>query len=99
MKAGTLRRWPKIVGRGRLRSRVIERVDNVGLSMGHRQQPPTVPKHYAGQWIAWNRRHTKIIASGRTFAETRERAIAAGESDPWLAKVPKTDVRFVGGSR
>ena len=60
------------------------------------QHPPTVPKHYAGQWIAWDRRQTKIVASGRSFTEARERALAAGEPDPVLAKVPKANVRFVG---
>jgi hypothetical protein len=62
------------------------------------QQPPTVPKRYAGLWIAWDRRQTKIVASGRSFAEARQHALAAGEPDPVLAKAPKADVRFVGGS-
>ena len=41
------------------------------------------------QWIAWDRRQTKIVASGRTFAEAKERAVAAGELDPVMAKAPK----------
>jgi hypothetical protein len=69
------------------------------MTMGQqRQPPPTVPRRYAGQWIAWDRRQTKIIAAGRSFAEAKERAIAAGEPAPVLAKVPKANVRFVGGS-
>ena len=63
-----------------------------------RGQPPTVPKRYAGLWVAWDQRQTKIVASGRTFAEARKRAVAAGEPDPVLAKAPKAGVRFVGGS-
>ncbi len=58
--------------------------------------PLLVPRIYAGQWIAWDRRQTRIVASGRTFAEAEERAGAAGESDPVMAKAPKADVRFVG---
>lgn len=61
------------------------------------KQPPMVPREYAGQWIAWDRRQTKIVGSGRTFAEAKQRAEAAGEADPVLAKVPKATVRFVGG--
>lgn len=63
-----------------------------------RQVPPIVPRQYAGQWIAWDRRQTKIVASGRSLAEAIRRAAAAGESDPVLAKAPKANVRFVGGS-
>jgi hypothetical protein len=60
------------------------------------KEPLLVPKDYAGQWIAWDRGQTRIVASGRTFAEAKERAVAAGESDPVMAKAPKADVRFVG---
>ncbi len=59
-------------------------------------EPLVVPLNYSGQWIAWDRQQAKIVASGRTFAEAKERAVAAGESDPVMAKVPKADVRFVG---
>ena len=61
------------------------------------KQPPIVPKKYAGQWIAWDHDQTRIIASGRTFAEVLDAARAAGEPDPLLEKVPRSDVRFVGG--
>lgn len=57
---------------------------------------PIVPKKYAGQWIAWDHDHKKIIASGRTFAEVRAAAIASGDPDPIMDKVPSADVRFVG---
>lgn len=62
------------------------------------KQPPLVPKKYAGQWIAWNHKQTKIVACGRTFAEAKRAADEAGVSDPLLAKVPRADVRFVGGA-
>jgi hypothetical protein len=60
---------------------------------------PTVPKKYAGQWIAWNRLRTAIVASGRTLADARRAAEAAGESAPVLAKAPRANVRFLGGVR
>jgi hypothetical protein len=60
---------------------------------------PVVPKKYAGQWIAWDRARTTIVASGRTFDDARRAAEAAGESAPILAKAPRADVRFLGGVR
>jgi hypothetical protein len=60
---------------------------------------PIVPKDYAGQWIAWNPEQTKIVASGRTFREAWEAARLAGESNALLDKVPRADVRFIGGLR
>jgi hypothetical protein len=62
-----------------------------------RPQRPTVPIRYAGLWIAWDRRQTKIVASGQSFAEAKAQANLAGEPEPVLAKVPKAGVRFVGG--
>ncbi len=50
---------------------------------------PIVPREFAGKWVAWDRLHKKIIASGRTFAEVRREAKAAGESRPELMKVPR----------
>jgi hypothetical protein len=61
-------------------------------------ESPIVPKEYAGMWIAWDQKETKIIASGRTFAEAQSGATLAGEAHPVFAKVPKFDVRFVGNS-
>jgi hypothetical protein len=60
------------------------------------KEPPIVPIKYAGQWIAWNGQQTRIIASGSTWQEARQAAIAAGEPDPVLDKVPRARVRFVG---
>jgi hypothetical protein len=63
------------------------------------QNLPTVPKQFAGQWIAWNRDQTSIVASGRTMDDARRGAEAAGEPRPILAKAPRADVRFLGGVR
>jgi hypothetical protein len=60
------------------------------------KHPPVVPRRYAGLWIAWDRLQTKVIASGRTFADAKRAALAAGEPDPLLAKAPRPDARFLG---
>lgn len=61
------------------------------------QQTPIVPKKYAGKWIAWDHGHPpRIIASGEHYAPTRQAAIAAGEADPLMDKVPSAAVRFIG---
>ena len=60
---------------------------------------PTVPRKFAGQWIAWNRDRSAIVASGRTLEDARRAAQAAGESAPILAKAPRAKVRFLGGVR
>jgi hypothetical protein len=60
---------------------------------------PVVPKKFAGQWIAWNRDRTTIIASGRTFEDARREAERRGETAPILAKAPAANVRFLGGVR
>ena len=49
---------------------------------------PTVPKKYAGKWIAWDHSMTRIVASGTTTDEVLEAAKKAGETDPILDKVP-----------
>ncbi len=51
-----------------------------------------VSSKYAGLWIAWNSAQSRIIASGHNFKETYQTAIAKGEDDPVLAKVPRSDV-------
>jgi hypothetical protein len=60
---------------------------------------PIVPRKFAGQWIAWNRARTAIVASGRTLDDARRAAEAAGEAEPILAKAPRANVRFLGGVR
>lgn len=57
---------------------------------------PTVPREYAGQWIAWNRDLTKIIASSSTAAGALQGAKDAGELAPVLAKSPPASKRLIG---
>lgn len=63
------------------------------------QPPPLVPREYAGRWIAWNHDRTEIVASAITLDEVRRAAESAGESEPILAKAPRSNVRFLGGVR
>jgi len=60
-------------------------------------EAPVVPLEYAGRWIAWDRDHTRIVASGPTFDAAYQAAIAAGEPEPILGKAPQADLWFVGG--
>jgi hypothetical protein len=55
---------------------------------------PTVPREYAGQWIAWNRELTKIVASSSTAAGALQAAKEAGELAPVLAKSPPAHRRM-----
>ena len=63
------------------------------------QPPPVVPIEYAGKWIAWDFKETKIIATGRSYEETLQAAEATGETRPILDKAPDARVRFMGGPR
>jgi uncharacterized protein DUF5678 len=58
-------------------------------------QPPRVPSQYCGQWIAWNHKQSRIVASGPTLQSALEAAIAAGEFKPLLTKAPDARTRFV----
>jgi hypothetical protein len=60
-------------------------------------RPPT-PREYAGQWIAWNEDHTRIIANGKDLAEVEQAALAAGCDDPIFEKALPADAYFVGGA-
>lgn len=57
---------------------------------------PTVPREYAGKWIAWDHEMTRVVASGKTPREARDAAIKAGEARPILGKSPPADVRMIG---
>jgi hypothetical protein len=57
---------------------------------------PTVPREFAGKWIAWNREMTQVIGVGSTPREARDLAIKAGETHPILGKSPPAHVRLIG---
>lgn len=58
----------------------------------------TVPAKYAGQWIAWNHDHSKIVASVARLQEARQKARQAGEESPWLDSIPEKDTYFSGAA-
>ena len=60
-------------------------------------QPETVGTEYGGKWIAWDDDGLKIAASGGTYEEARDQALAAGVQVPGLEFVPPSDRAFVGG--
>ncbi len=60
---------------------------------------PTVPREYAGKWIAWDQDRTKIVASGETPSEVVDLANHRGCLKPLLEKVPRKNLPFTGGPR
>lgn len=58
---------------------------------------PIVPLEFAGQWIAWNEDHTKIIASAKHLPEAHQKALKTGEKHFWMSKVPSSK-DFFGGA-
>lgn len=49
--------------------------------------PQPAPLEYAGQWVAWNKDRTRIVAHGARFGKVRAEAIAAGYSEPLMQRV------------
>lgn len=66
----------------------------------HEQLPDreTVAAEFSGKWIAWDDEGKRIVASGETFEEARDQALAAGVKLPGLEFVPPLDRAFVGAA-
>ena len=60
------------------------------------RHPGPAPVEFAGQWVAWDKRQTKIVAHGMKMAEVHSAAIAAGHPDCVLQKVRRPGLRFIG---
>jgi hypothetical protein len=60
---------------------------------------PLVPREYGGKWIAWNFEGTRILASGSDLSSVEATARKTGENRPRLERVPRANVRIVGGIR
>jgi len=45
-------------------------------------------RDHAGQWVAWDRGQTHLVASGSTFEQVKSAAAQAGERSVLVAKVP-----------
>lgn len=66
------------------------------LNDPNRSKP--APFEYAGQWVAWNKEGTEIVAHGRELSVVHDAAIAAGHPDCVLEKVPKANTVFIGAA-
>jgi hypothetical protein len=60
------------------------------------RRPKPAPVEFAGQWIAWNKDQTEVIAHGTDVAKVRAEAIAAGQPDALLEVVHRPDRMRVG---
>ena len=60
--------------------------------------PKPAPVEFAGQWVAWNKQRTEIVAHGKKMADVRAAAIAAGHPDSILQRVRRPDVIFIGAT-
>ena len=59
--------------------------------MADPRRPKVAPVEYTGQWVAWNKDETNIIAHGTDVAKVRAAAIAAGHADALLEIVHRPD--------
>jgi hypothetical protein len=59
-------------------------------------EPLPAPVKFAGQWVAWNRQRTKIIAHGTEMASVHQAAIKAGHADAILQRVRRPELKFIG---
>ena len=60
---------------------------------------PIVPREYGGKWIAWDRDGTHILAAADDLKSAEEAARQSGEKRPRMERVPRSDVRIIGGAR
>lgn len=61
-------------------------------------RPPPAPIEYAGQWVAWNREQTEIVAHGEKLVEVHRAAVAAGHPRAILQKVRRGNEAFIGAA-
>ena len=63
----------------------------------HQDPFPMVPQEHGGKWVAWSSDGTRILSSGADPDAVIADALAAGEKDPILERVPPSDALLVGG--
>jgi hypothetical protein len=64
--------------------------------IGDLRRPRPAPPDYAGEWVAWNKGRTEIVAHGADVAAVRAAAVGAGHADAILEKVRRPDSVFIG---
>lgn len=67
------------------------------MSQHKRKTEMIVPLEYAGKWIVWDEKHTKIIASGASLETARKNAVKTGKKRVWYDKAPAKN-EFFGGA-
>jgi hypothetical protein len=60
------------------------------------QRPEPAPLKFAGQWVAWDAKRSRIVAHGPELAAVHRDALAAGHSTPVLQRVLGS--AFIGGA-
>jgi hypothetical protein len=68
------------------------------VSTRGKSHPGPAPVEFAGQWVAWNKAQTEIVAHGKEVAAVRAAAQAAGHPDAVLEKVRRPGTIFIGGT-
>ncbi len=63
-------------------------------------RPQTVPREYAGKWVAWSPDGLQIVGSGASFATCERAALVAGFAADQIAieRVPQGRLRVTGSS-
>ena len=51
------------------------------------EHPQPAPAEYAGQWVAWDKTRTNIVAHGTKFTEVHADAVKRGCDQPLMQKV------------
>jgi hypothetical protein len=59
-------------------------------------QPLPAPVEFAGQWVAWDKARTEIVAHGQHLVEVHRAAIASGHPDAVLQRVRRPELSFIG---
>ena len=69
------------------------------MSTSKKEMPPIprpAPVEFAGQWVAWNRERTEVVAHGRDFIEVHREVLALGYPNAIFQKVRDPKVGFIG---
>jgi len=62
------------------------------------RHPEPAPVQFGGQWVAWNKARTEIIAHGKDMANVHAQAIAVGHPNAILQRVRRPDISFIGSA-
>jgi hypothetical protein len=57
---------------------------------------PPPPVEFAGQWVAWDKSRTTIVAHGHELAAVHRAAIEAGHPNAIMQHVRQPGVAFIG---